>query len=70
MRRMESHLAAVRASPPAINADRWLHHRRVVEKPDWNCHLDDEVNPSGVPLWIAPPWIDPSQRLIRNTAHD
>jgi hypothetical protein len=41
-----------------------FHHREFAKR-DWQVTIEN-----GQPCWIPPPWIDPSQRPIRNTMHD
>ena len=40
------------------------HHRRLDTTGDWHCTM---IN--GIPHWIPPPWIDPTQTPRRNHAH-
>jgi hypothetical protein len=40
------------------------YHHRHFERLHWQV-----VMRGGVPYWIPPPWVDPDQRPIRNTAH-
>ena len=40
------------------------HHHRQFEQHDWTVTM---LN--GIPHWLPPPWLDPHQQPIRNTAH-
>ena len=41
------------------------YHHRNFERLGYRCTMLD-----GVPHWIPPTWIDPTQTPVRNTAHD
>ena len=42
-----------------------VHHHRLYDTgTDWHITM---IN--GIPHWVPPPWIDPAQRPVRNTAH-
>jgi hypothetical protein len=40
-------------------------HHREFEALGWACQVID-----GIPHWVAPAWIDPTQTPQRNRAHD
>ncbi len=39
-------------------------HHRMLDHSDWQVRMNH-----GQPEWLPPPWLDPNQRPIRNTAH-
>lgn len=41
------------------------HHHRLLDRGDWQVRMSRD----GVPEWIPPPWLDPRQRPMRNTAN-
>ncbi len=40
------------------------HHHRMLDHGDWQVRMNH-----GQPEWLPPPWLDPDQRPLRNTAH-
>ncbi|SOD75159.1 uncharacterized protein DUF222 [Jatrophihabitans sp. GAS493] len=40
------------------------HHHRTFEQLGWTLTMTN-----GIPWWIPPPWIDPTQQPVRNTQH-
>jgi hypothetical protein len=42
-----------------------VYHHRHFQAAGWAVRMADDAQPE----WLPPPWVDPDQKPVRNTAH-